>query len=174
MGAPNFARMNFDMPLVVGGYADYNECKKAYEEETGEEYDEFLYELDIQFNCEYAEEVAEEINNTLIFHKVTIQSGRYSGFQFFVDEIHSDLFDLDKNSEYCIDNEDAHYYFDMCKSRALRAADAEKRKIDKWLAGLENRGFERLVCVAVFSNGEAVYQPYTERAEMIAVARGAA
>lgn len=55
----------------------------------------------------------------------------YYGFQFWIEEKFSNYFDLDKSSEYCIDNDDAHYYFDMFRSQALRASDAEKRKIAK-------------------------------------------
>ena len=126
--------------------------------EYGEEYTEFMYEMDIEdeFNC--AKELAEEFTENLIFHDVTVEGGYYQGFQFYVEEKYTKYFDLDKNSEYCIDNDDAHYYFDMCRSKALRAADAEKRKIEKWLNNLAANGFEKLVCIARFSNGEAIYK----------------
>ena len=172
MSAPNFMPMQYDMPLILGG--NYATLAKKYKDEYGEEYDEFLYEMDVQDEIEYAEELIAEIADTLKYHKITIESGRYVGFQFYVDEIYSAQFDLDKDSEYCIDNEDAHYYFDMCRSRVLRAADAEKRKIEKWLAGLDQRGFDRYICTAIFSNGEAIYEKYTERAAMIAAVRDVA
>jgi len=180
MGAPNFKRMLYDMPMIVGvcRMPSYEESKAEYEAETGEEYDETAYELDCQFlfddEYEQAEALVSEIQDTLTFHDITIESGRYFGFQFFVEEKYSAQFDLDKESEYCIDNEDARYYFDMCRSRVLRAADAEKRKIEKWLAGLDRRGFERIVCLGVFSNGEAIYEQYTERTAMIAAVRDVA
>ena len=64
---------------------------------------------------------------------------------------------LDKNSRDCIDNEDAHYYFDMIRSQALRKADAEKRKIKKWLLNMRNQGFNLVHMTGMFSNGEATY-----------------
>lgn len=169
MSAPNFMPMQYGMPLILGG--NYSKLAKAYEDEYGESYNEELYEMDVYNEIKYAEELIAEIADTLTYHKITIESGRYVGFQFYVDEIYSARFDLDKESEYCIDNEDAHYYFDMCRSRVLRAADTEKRKIAKWLAGLDRRGFDRYICTAIFSNGEATYDKYTDRAAMIAAVR---
>lgn len=177
MSAPNFKFMLYNMPLVTGACSmpSYEESKKEYEEENGEPYSVEMYYGDCYFwqeiKAREAEELIEEIQDTLQFHDITIEGGRYYSFQFFVEEKYSGYFDLDKNSRYCIDNEDAHYYFDMCRSRALRAADAEKRKIRKWLEGLEKRGFDKLVCVAMFSNGEAIYERYNERTAMIAAAR---
>lgn len=170
MSTPNFGDMEYNMPLVCGGLKSFDEMAKAYEEETGEEYSEGLYEWDLQDEAEKAERLAEEFTENLQFHDVTIESGYYYGFQFWVEEKYSKYFDLDKSSEYCIDNEDAHYYFDMFRSQALRAADAEKRKISKWLEKLQDEGFEILVCTAKFSNGEAIYQRVNGRgipAEML-------
>lgn len=161
MSTANFAEMEYGMPLVCGGIKSFDEMAKAYEEETGEEYSEGLYEWDLQDEFETAEQLAEEFSDSLTFHDVRIESGYYQGFQFYVEEKFSKYFDLDKESEYCIDNEDAHYYFDMCRSKAIKAADAEKRKIAKWLEKLQENGFEILVCKAKFSNGEALYSRVT-------------
>ena len=158
MATANFKRMEYGMPLVTGGMNDFEEMKSAYEQEYGEEYTEFMYEMDIEEEFNYAKELAEEFTENLIFHDVTVKSGYYQGFQFYVEEKYTKYFDLDKNSEYCIENDDAHYYFDMCRSKALRAADAEKRKIEKWLNNLAANGFEKLVCIARCSNGEAIYK----------------
>lgn len=49
------------------------------------------------------------------------------------------------------------------RSQALRAADAEKRKIAKWLEKFQENGFEILVCTAKFSNGEAIYSRATPK-----------
>lgn len=150
MSTPNFRDMEYNMPMVCGALSD---------DET---------ECYIEF--ETAEQLAEEFSNSLTFHDVTIESGHYYGFQFWVEEKYSNYFDLDKSSEYCIDNDDAHYYFDMFRSQALRAADAEKRKIAKWLEKLQEYGFEILVCTAKFSNGEAIYSRATPRTKLIAAA----
>ena len=104
-----------------------------------------------------AREMAENFTAGLKFHTVTVLPGYYEGFQFWVEEKHSDYFDLDRESEYCIDNEYARYYFDTCRSKALRAAEAEKRRIIRWLVALDGKGFDILVCKGVFSNGIAVY-----------------
>lgn len=170
MSTPNFRDMEYNMPMVCGGLKSFDEMAKAYEKETGDEYSEGLYEWDLQDEIETAEQLAEEFSNSLTFHDITIESGHYCGFQFWVEEKYSKYFDLDKSSEYCIDNEDAHYYFDMFRSQALRAADAEKRKIAKWLEKLQENGFEILVCTAKFSNGEAIYSRTTPRTKLIAAA----
>lgn len=170
MSTPNFGDMEYNMPLVCGGLKSFDEMAKAYEEETGDEYSEELYEWDLQDEFERAERIATEFSKQLQFHDVTIEGGYYYGFQFWVEEKFSKYFDLDKSSECCIDNDDAHYYFDMFRSQALRAADAEKRKIAKWLKKLQENGFEILVCTAKFSNGEAIYSRATPRTKLIAAA----
>lgn len=172
MSAPNFRPMQYGMPMVCGGDEDFEEMKELYEKDTGYEYSYGMYLEDLENDFNEADDLAKAFSENLIFHDVTVESGYYSGFQFYVEEKYSAKFDLDRDSEYCIDNEDAHYYFDLCRSRAIRAADAEKRKIRKWLEKLaENSGYDVLVCTAVFSNGEACYSKRTKRTEMIAAAR---
>ena len=145
MSCPNFEPMKYGMPMVCGG---------LYLEEDNDEYWEF----------KDASYLAEKFTKELKYHDVNVQSGYYSGFQFVVDEKRSSQFDLDKDSEYCIDNEDAHYYYDMCRSQVIRKADAEKRKIRKWLEKIaEDYGYEILVRTALFSNGEAVYERRSPR-----------
>ena len=155
MSTANFRDMEYGMPMVCGGFTEYDE-------ETGD----YFYD---EWESREAERLAEEFTDSLVFHNVTIEGGYYDGFQFWIEEKYSGQFDLDKDSEYCIDNEDAHYYFDMCRSKAIRAADAEKRKIAKWLekVAAEN-GYSILVVTARFSNGETIYAPRTERTEMLA------
>ena len=146
MSCPNFEQMKYGMPMVCGG---------LYLEEDEDEYWEF----------KDASYLAKEFTKELKYHDVNVQSGYYYGFQFVVDEKRSSQFDLDKDSEYCIDNEDAHYYYNMCRSQVIRKADAEKRKIRKWLEKIaEDYGYEILVRTALFSNGEAVYERRTPRA----------
>lgn len=157
MSTSNFEPMKYDMPLVCGGLGYYEDYKKEYESVYDEEYTEdmFYYDLDCEFD--YAVELAEEFSEGLKYHEVTVKGGYYQGFQFYVEETCKGG-DLDKNSPYCIDNEDAHYWYDMCRSKVLRSAEAEKRKINKWLEEIgKMEGFEILVCGGVFSNGEAIY-----------------
>ncbi len=157
MSTSNFEFMDYDMPLVCGGMGDFDEYKKAYEESCDGEYTEGMFWTDL--DCEYdnAVALADDFTDGLTYHEVTVQSGYYQGFQFMVRET-CQMGDLDGNSPYCIDNEDAHYCYGMCRSKVLRAADAEKRKIRKWLKEISRHPlFMELACLGVFSNGEAVY-----------------
>ena len=86
MSTPNFRNMEYNMPLVCGGLESFDEMAKAYEEETGEEYSEGLYEGDLYNELETAEQLAEEFSNSLTFHDITIEGGHYYGFQFWVEE----------------------------------------------------------------------------------------
>lgn len=95
-------------------------------------------------------EIADRINDGLIFYEVKMESGHYSGAQFLVEELYDDISEMT--------NEYTQYHFDMCKSKALRKYEAEKRKIVRELLKLKKCGYEELECVAIFSNGEAVYE----------------
>lgn len=152
MSTANFKSMEYGMPMVCGGMNE----------------DEF----DNMIEYERAEYLAENFTADLQFHDISIECGHYQGFQFYVEEKYSGYFDLDKESKCCIDNEDAHYYFDMCRSKAIRAADAEKRKINKWLENLENDGFVILVCAVRFSNGEAYYSIRNNRTRLMSAVNG--
>jgi len=109
------------------------------------------------FNCDdyawwYENDVLpliEQINANLIFHEVSIKAGYYAHSQFYVET---------KENPYEMDNYETRYYFDLCRSAAIRKYDAEIRKIRKWLdKNAPAIGMQKLVCVAVFSNGEAIY-----------------
>lgn len=172
MSTSNFESMKYDMPLVTGRTRNQiisdimaNEIREDNEITDDDFYFESL------FDFEEAERLAEDFSENLKYHDIIIQSGYYDNFQFMVEERYSNYFDMDKESGYCIDNEDAHYYFDVCRSIALREADREKRKIRKWLESLVNYGFNIAVCTAVFGNGEAAYDIKTERTNLIAVAK---
>ena len=169
MSCPNFQSMLYGMPMICG--RTFAQMSEQYKAECGEDMPESEYEFMEQDDINYAEELAEEFNRDLQFHDITVIGGHYVSYQFYVEEKYSRQFDMDKSSDYCIDNEDAHYYFDMCRSRALRAADAEKRKIVKWLHGLTKYGYNETVRTALFSNGEAEYSIVTPRTKLIAAAR---
>ena len=170
MATANFRSMEYGMPLV---------CGKSYSQLADEwrtEYEAEPTDSDLYFMAEdevtYAKEIAEEFTENLTFYDVTIEYGYYESYQFYVVEKFNRYFDLDKESKYCIDNDEAHEYFDMCRSEALRKADAEKRKIRKWLLSLAENGFNHIVCVERFSNGEAIYEMAAPRTEMIAAVKG--
>jgi hypothetical protein len=95
-----------------------------------------------------------DINDELLFHEIKIQSGYYSGVQFYVEVNH----DLTEDKSYT--SSDCHYYFDCCRSVAYRKYNAEIRKINRKLAELSKKyGFQEYVCTARFSNGEAWFVP---------------
>ena len=155
MSCPNFRFMKYGLPMICG--QTFSQMAEDYEENEGKELTAELYNIFQQEEMELAGELADSFNNDLVFHEVTVVSGYYDSFQFYVQEKYDNIFDLDANSKYCIDNEDAKYYFDMYRSQVLRKSAAEKRKIEKWLYSLKNMGYNLVHCLGVFSNGEAVY-----------------
>ena len=155
MSCPNFATMKYDMPLICG--KTFYQMAEEYKREFNEELTDEIFYAEENFQAEDAQRMAEEFTKSLDFHNVTVESGHYTSFQFYVEEKYSGYFDLDKNSKYCLDNSDAHYYFDMYRSQVLRKAEAEKRKIKKWLLDMRNQGFNLVYITGMFSNGEATY-----------------
>lgn len=108
-----------------------------------DEWEAFDYSIELENACTAA-------SDRLRFFKIEPKSGYYSGMQLYVEELH------DPN-EY--DNSDTQYYFDMCRSKAIRAYEAEKRKVARELKRIgEEHGMQRLAVVARFSNGEVWYQ----------------
>lgn len=154
MSTANFETMK-EFPLVCGGA--YDEYREAYEKGFGEEpTDAEVYE-EIQFDCEKMMEEANEFSDTLQYYTVEVADGYYDGWQFKVNT--NEGLDLDPDSIWCIDNDDARYYFDKCRSQVMREAKVERNKINRWLNNKAKLDLmHKLVCVGVFSNGEAVYE----------------
>lgn len=99
-------------------------------------------------------ELMEEFNNCLMFHEVQFKSGYYDGIQLYVEE---------KENPHKLDNDDCRYYYDMCRSKAIRKYEAEIRKINRFMNKVATQyGWKELVCLGVFSNGEAIYQYATQ------------
>lgn len=122
--------------------------EKAYNE-TMETWHEFFYQ-DIFDGADGFKELMENLNESLIFHEVQFESGYYTGVQLYVEE---------KENPHELDNEDCRYYYDMCRSQAIRKYDAEIRKINKWMDKTAvEYGWRKLNCLGIFSNGEAIYQ----------------
>ena len=93
----------------------------------------------------------ENFNDTLTFHEITFKSGYYDGVQLFVEE--------KEENPHELDNEDCRYYYDMCRSQAIRKYDAEIRKINRWMEKVATQyGWRELHCLGIFSNGEAIYE----------------
>ena len=140
MSTPNFyTQDNFDLFV------------KAYEPE--EDYDEFEAELfyeDIFQGYDGFKDLMENLNDNLTFHHLEFKSGYYDGVQIYVDEF---------ENPHELDNEDCRYYYDMCRSQAVRKYEAEIRKINKWMDKVATEyGWRKLHCLGIFSNGEAIYQ----------------
>lgn len=96
----------------------------------------------------------DDLNRTLWFHKVSVEGGYYYGLQLYVEERHNP-------SDY--DNADCQYYFDMCRSVAIRRYNSEVNKLCRILRRLGAEfGFEELFCRDVFSNGEMCYGHVTK------------
>ena len=153
MGTSNFRSMkNFDLWAADGS--------RFYDEETGE-YDNFI-------ECLFYQDIQEdlkEINAGLLFHEISVISGYYGGLQLFVDTTS----DADAagfgDDEYLYDplrgpdNDNTRYYFDLCRSAAIRKYQAEQRKINRILAKIGHEyDFDKLGIWARFSNGETWYQ----------------
>lgn len=136
MSTANFKTMQgFDLYAM-------NDCHFKYED--GEGFDQWAYEL-------WAESLGlDALNESLQFHSIRLTSGYYAHSQIYVEAVHDPR---------GMDNFETNYYFDMCRSKAIRACEAEARRIRKWMAkNCPERGMDKLVCVGIFSNGEAVYE----------------
>lgn len=109
----------------------------------------YFYEDIIEGNDGF-KDLMEDFTETLCFHKLDFKSGYYTGIQIYVEEV---------ENPHELDNEDCHYYFDMCRSKSIRKYDAEIRKINRWLDKVAvEYGWRQLLCLGIFSNGEAVYR----------------
>ena len=150
MATYNFAPMQLDMPLICG--RTFEQAAANYLEETGEELteDEFYNWIEND-DFDDACYLAKEFSENLTFYTVTVRGGYYTSFQFYVEPR-----DGAENIED-ITNEDAHYYFDLCRSKAIEKAKGERQKIAHWLLGLKKKGFNEVVITARFSNGETWY-----------------
>ena len=119
----------------------YNHAMAMWEES-------FYY--DIYQGYDGFKELMEDFNNTLTFHELKLESGYYTGIQIYVEE---------KENPHELDNDDCNYYYDMCRSKAIRKYDAEIRKINRFMDKVATQyGWKELHCLGVFSNGEAIYQ----------------
>lgn len=130
MAAANFITTE-NFPIVC---IDDETCEEFYFD-----HDDMVYDVEGAF---------ETLN--LKFHKVKVLAGYYEGAQIVFEEIH------DPNE---MDNDDTRYYFDMCRSKAIRAYDAEIRKINRRIDKFCKEGvWEKLGVVGRFSNGETIYR----------------
>ena len=177
MSTANFKSMK-DFPLIVAG-DEYikicpecritngktaEKCEECGCDLSGVEpvYDE-IGMMDISANMEGK---AKELNEYLTFYTVSVESGYYSGLQFYVEEKYCNLEEMD--------NEESNYEFGMCRSKMLRKYKSEgnwlRRELQKAKADL---GLMELAVSARFDNGEtwyAVVKPDMPKREALKVA----
>ena len=93
---------------------------------------------------------ADKMNAAQAFYEVTLESGRYSGIQFYVDDKYY------KVEEW--DNEDAQTELGMCRSVMLRKYKVAGNTIRRMLKqAKEDLGLMELEVSVRFSNGETWY-----------------
>lgn len=161
MSTPNFRTMK-DFPLWV--VEDEEVCKYSLgtEDEYGNPYTEYSCD-DINLAWDifwgemgdvYIDSIQNEINklnDTLKWYKVELKSGYYNGVQIYVDTKWYDISNWD--------DEDCDVEFDLNKADTIKMIDCEKNNINEWFKEIPKQyGFEELICLGVFSNGEAIYK----------------
>ena len=156
MGTCNFiTQSDFDM-YVINFEPLSEEEQKQYEIDNHCEYDEEL-EAEWFFDDEIRnfnwllQHYLKENKRELKFCNIELRSGYYAGVQTYVSI---------ENDPREMDNEDCQYYFGLCRSKAIRKLESEIKFINTKLLPYirNNSSFEKLYCIGVFSNGEAVYQ----------------
>lgn len=161
MSTANFKSMK-DFPLIVAANeyckvcpecgctqaSDAVKCDECGCDLSGVDsvYDEWTMD-DIVRNMEAK---AKELNEYLTFYTVSVESGYYSGLQFYVDEKYCDVEDMD--------NDESNYEFGMCRSKMLRKYKSEGNWLRRALQKAKKEiGLMELGVVARFSNGETMY-----------------
>ena len=164
MSCPNFKSMR-DFPLIVAddpylkpcpdcGAWNSEEATKCEDcgcslEDVSPVYDELSCE-DI---CNGMQRVADRMNGAQPFYNVTVESGHYRGVQFYVDckYYERDLLEMD--------SEDSRDEFGWPRWLMLRkfksAGNMIRRELEK---ARKEMGLDKLVCIDIFSNGEAIYR----------------
>ena len=119
--------------------ADLDTAQAIYDDIQGE----FIFE---ELGKEF-----EQLNDDLVFYRVELKSGYFCGTQFKVSLVEDDPANLD--------NDDCNYFFDMCRSLAIRKFKSEQNKLKKALAKIaDSYGYNIYVRLVTFSSGETWYQ----------------
>ncbi len=127
--------------------ADLSDAQPVYDEIAAQDF------------CNDLERRCQDENENLKFFEISVKSGYYDGLQLFVDLTNdADNAGFTENGPEYLDNDSAHDYFDMCRSKCIRAYEAEQRKANKILAKIGgDYGMDKLGIFARFSNGETWY-----------------
>ena len=163
MATGNFKSMS-DFPLIVAEDIYEKICPECHCGCGGDTCDSCGHDLTdveavydqvaMQERIDDMQKVADRINemgHVSDFFDVTVESGYYSGVQFYVEDKTWKIED--------IDNEDAQCTYGCCRSEALRrykvAGNTIRRELQKAKKGL---CLMELGVVARFSNGETIYE----------------
>lgn len=115
--------------------------------------DEYDREADYEYVWESVGAALRVANDELAYHELSLKAGYFDGVQLYVSELYN---------PNRLDNDACRYLFDMCRSRAIRAHEREKRRITRILGQLGRAyGFIELRITARFSNGEVWYERVT-------------
>lgn len=158
MSTANFTKQdNFELYVI-----DYQEptAEELIKDEIIEDESSYYSYLELDqeifwedFQREFETVLKEEkgkLKKPLNMHEIELRGGYYSGAQLYV-KINEDMNPED------LDNDDCHYYWGECKSRAIREYRAEIKRVEKILLNVAKRlHMLRIGCVGVFSNGETV------------------
>ena len=159
MSCPNFKTMK-DFPLIVAEEQYMKVCPKCKTgnctdvcDECGEDLTDAETVYDYLANEEMSNSMqrwADKMNAAQAFYEVTLESGHYSGIQFYVDDKYYKVEELD--------NEDAQTEFGMCRSAMLRKYKVAGNTIRRMLKQAKKElGLMELEVAVRFSNGETWY-----------------
>lgn len=90
----------------------------------------------------------DEANKNFVFWKLRLASGYYHGAQVIIEPIE----DIPEN----MDNDECRYFFDMCRSVAIRRSKAEFNRADKIRRSIP--GIKEFAVIGRFQNGEVIYR----------------
>lgn len=148
----------YKLYVVPSFYPGEQQCLECDYAEEGGDYENCGYKGECASTNQewfYGDAVGaiDRANDQLKYHKIELKSGYYDGVQLFVVAEHDD------EGIESMDNTDAWYYFDMCRSKAIRAWKADKNLVNKVMKELAKElGMIEIRMVARFSNGEALYE----------------
>ena len=110
--------------------------------------------LDLDFSLD---ETKKELGKEPQFFDFSLRPGYYEGAQIFTEE---NYYCRTYGNPHELENEDCKMQWDMCRSKAIRMYEAEKKWINReFLPCLaKHLGMRKLICIGRFSNGEAIYE----------------
>ena len=137
------------------------------DEETGESY----YTDFDEWHFDYCQKKLDDLNRTLEYYEITLESGYYEGVQVYLNEKTKCYGDVPLTkyytakdwAEYRKDEKDSYGYyidFDLPYAERKKAEQKEIKRIIEFCETVLKNDFDfsEYVCTARFSNGEAIYE----------------